>query len=134
MSPLFTARHEFLESKGIRPDEIARAGEALALSELNMRFMAPLRSCDRFRSALQSPMRVQRIVRIIVMFMFQLPRKGDSCNLIWCCRVGVRVTKISAARATLDQEIVRQPATPDELPQVCQWSPAYAAEGCSVDQ
>lgn len=75
------ARHEFLESKGVRPDEIARQGEALALSELNMRFVAPLRSCDRFR-------------------------------------VGVRVSRVSAARAVFEQEIVRHPQSEQQQPQV----------------
>lgn len=35
-----------------------------------------------------------------------------------CCRVGVRVGKISAARASFEQEVVRQPAASDEPPQV----------------
>ena len=71
-----------MESRGVSPDALARSGEgALALSELNMRFVAPLRSHDRFT-------------------------------------VDVRVAKLSAARATLEQQIVRLPRAADEQPQV----------------
>ncbi|EFH67429.1 predicted protein [Arabidopsis lyrata subsp. lyrata] len=66
-------RHEFMESIGINCDEVSRSGEALAISEFTIKFLAPLRQsgCKFVMKSRISGVFVARIY--FEQFIFKLP-------------------------------------------------------------
>ncbi|XP_006305642.2 acyl-acyl carrier protein thioesterase ATL1, chloroplastic [Capsella rubella] len=67
-------QHEYMESISINCDEVSRSGEALAISELTIKFIAPLRSGCKF--VVKSRITDVSIARIYFeQFIFKLPNK-----------------------------------------------------------
>ncbi|CAA7055763.1 unnamed protein product [Microthlaspi erraticum] len=67
-------RHEFMESIGVNCEEISRSGEALAISELNIKFLAPLRSGGKF--VVRTRISGTSVARIYFeQFIFKLPNQ-----------------------------------------------------------
>ncbi|CAA7024340.1 unnamed protein product [Microthlaspi erraticum] len=65
-------RHEFLENIGINCDEVSSSGEAMAISELTIKFLAPLRSGNKF--VVKSRISGISIARVhFEQFIFKLP-------------------------------------------------------------
>eukprot|EP00884_Botryococcus_braunii_P020417 jgi/Botrbrau1/7059/Bobra.0165s0082.1 len=84
-------RHEFLEFLGLDADEVARKGNALALSQLDMKFRAPLRSKDIVRgTVVTSKVTGARI--ILDQELYRLPRQGEQ---------NAQIQHIMTARATI---------------------------------
>ncbi|CAN8303400.1 unnamed protein product [Cochlearia groenlandica] len=67
-------RHEFMDSIGINCDEVSRSGEALAVSEMNIKFIAPLRSGCKF--VVKTRISGTSMARIYFeQFIFKLPNQ-----------------------------------------------------------
>eukprot|EP00252_Welwitschia_mirabilis_P021229 TRINITY_DN5374_c0_g1_i2.p1 TRINITY_DN5374_c0_g1~~TRINITY_DN5374_c0_g1_i2.p1 ORF type:complete len:228 (-),score=23.58 TRINITY_DN5374_c0_g1_i2:29-649(-) len=68
------SRYELLEEIGISPTAIAHNGDALALSEISLKFLAPLRRGDRF--VVTSRISGISVARIYIdHFIYKLPDK-----------------------------------------------------------
>lgn len=59
---------EFLHEKGLDADQVARSGRALALSDISIKFMQPLRSRETFTSRL----RIVKLTAARIVFEQQL--------------------------------------------------------------
>lgn len=70
-------RHEFLEYLGLDADDVARKGNALALSQLDMKFRAPLRSKDIVRGTVMTS-KVTGARIIMDQELYRLPREGET--------------------------------------------------------
>ncbi|KAG7593936.1 Thioesterase domain [Arabidopsis thaliana x Arabidopsis arenosa] len=67
-------QHEFMKSIGINCDEVSRSGEALAVSELTIKFLAPLRSGCKF--VVKTRISGTSVARIYYeQFLFKLPNQ-----------------------------------------------------------
>ncbi|KAG7648506.1 Acyl-acyl carrier protein thioesterase ATL2 [Arabidopsis thaliana] len=67
-------RHEFMDSIGINCNEVSRSGGALAIPELTIKFLAPLRSGCRF--VVKTRISGISLVRIYFeQFIFKLPNQ-----------------------------------------------------------
>ncbi|KFK45116.1 hypothetical protein AALP_AA1G346400 [Arabis alpina] len=65
-------QHEFMESIGINCDEVSRSGQALAISELTIKFNLPLRSGCKF--VVKTRISATSMARIYFeQFIFKLP-------------------------------------------------------------
>jgi len=70
------ARHEWLQHVGGDPDAVARSGDALALSALNISYRQPLRSRDKFLATVS----VDRVTGARVFLRQQIRRTAPTTN------------------------------------------------------
>ncbi|KAG2325256.1 hypothetical protein Bca4012_039745 [Brassica carinata] len=67
-------RHEFMESIGVNCEEVSRSGEALAVSELTIKFISPLRSGCKF--VVKTRITGTSVARIYFdQFIFKIPNQ-----------------------------------------------------------
>ena len=118
-------RHEFLLSRGVDIDKIAKDGQALALSELRMVFVAPLRSGDTVRGTMSimkvTPARIvidQRLMRLA-----RTPDENEQVPFILLTCFVHNAPYTSDARHSAKAKLMRK---------VCHCAGGCPCSGCSL--
>ncbi|GJT55466.1 acyl-acyl carrier protein thioesterase ATL3, chloroplastic-like protein [Tanacetum coccineum] len=109
---LITAHHQLMDKIGLSFDPIAESGNAVALSELSLKYLAPLRISDRF--IVKSRISDTSAARVYFEhFIFKIPNEEARANVVWLDRNYRPVRIPSEVRSRLVQCLRRDDSISD---------------------